>query len=98
MRVLDIAITKSGKIVLITQVSEHPYNDNPPTATVEFIGPGGEKVAWYYEEELNIIDSLPMVLARMGTSPGSSGFTIPKDYFTGRVKCTDEDMEADEDD
>ena len=83
MRVLDIARTPKGNIVLITEVSEQPYDDNPPTAAVTFIGPGGdeEKTAWYDEKELKVIDSLPMVLARMGTAGGGSSFRIPHDYF-----------------
>lgn len=76
MKALDIAITEKGSIVLITEVSESG------DAAVEFIGPDNdEKRAWWDEEELKIIDTLPLVLARMATAQGNSGIEIPPDYF-----------------
>ena len=51
----------------------------------EFMGKNteGGKVAWYLEDDVIVIDSLPLLLARIATRPGGSGFQVPKDYFGG---------------
>lgn len=82
MKPLDIAKTAQGSLCIITEVNDH-RGENRFTAAVHFIGPYDrhEKVAWYTPEELIIIDSLPMVLARIAVSPGGSGMSLPADLF-----------------
>jgi len=85
MKALDIAIVKENeRVVLITQVSSYVARGGKvESASVEYIGPypHGMKVAWFDSDELEVIDSLPLLLARIATRPGGSGFTIDKDYF-----------------
>lgn len=77
MKALDIARTQDGDIVLITQVGGQTMS-----ASVEYIGPNkGIKSAWFESDELEVIDSLPRLLARVATHVGGSGYPIPADYF-----------------
>ena len=59
MKPLDIVLTPSGGVGLVTVVSESG------TASVEWInGFAGGKSAWWKSDELKVIDSLPDLLAR----------------------------------
>ena len=86
MQVLDFVITPNGSFAIITECIDNE-------ASIEFIGENkfNEGLAWYNKDELIIIDSLPLILARMGTSSGGSNSKIPKNYFNGNIKIREED-------
>lgn len=61
MRPLDFVITPKGQFAIIEHVQTTQGIVN---ASIEFIGINKEyeKIAWYSEDELEIIDNLPHVL------------------------------------
>lgn len=66
MKALDIVRTPKGAIGFITET-----NDNGQQASISFIGDtnkGGEKNAWWNLGELEVIDSIPKMIA-MATCP-----------------------------
>jgi hypothetical protein len=71
MKALDFVKTPKGFIALIKET-----NNNGEQASIDFVGggnPSGEKSAWWSKEELEVIDSLPHMLARSTCHPFGSG-------------------------
>ena len=75
MKPLDFIRTESGSIGIITEVST---NGDQHTASVEFLYPFQElKAAWWYEDEFEVIDNLPDILARSMKHPFGSNSLQP---------------------
>lgn len=71
MKALDIVRVSSGSIGFITET-----NNEFKSASVDFIktlSKRNDKTAWYYESELEVIDSIPRLLAKAMAHPFGSG-------------------------
>ena len=65
MKPLDFVKTPKGGFAIIKEIDE--YDGGKIQSSIIFIGdlnPGKEKNAWWREGELEVIDSLPSLLAR----------------------------------
>jgi len=61
MKPLDFVKTQKGNIALITEIE---YFDGISQASIEFLeGNVNERSAWWYENELEVINSLPLILS-----------------------------------
>lgn len=82
MKPLDIVKTYHGNIAIVTQ-SQVPQEWTCDRVTIQFIGPhpGETKTGWYNETELTLIDSLPLILAKMATKSDGADIVIPGDYY-----------------
>lgn len=78
MKPLDFVKTPKGNFAIIREVSESG-------ASIEFIGEvpmfNREKSAWWDAEELQIIDSLPNLLARTMSHPFGAGDSAGDKHF-----------------
>lgn len=78
MKPLDFVKTPKGNFAIIREVSESG-------ASIEFIGEvsmfNHEKNAWWDAEELQIIDSLPNLLARTMSHPFGTGDSAGDKHF-----------------
>jgi len=75
MKPLDFVKTKKGNVGMITEVST---SGNVLSASVEFLGTfKGEKSAWWYEDEFEIIDNLPDLISRELKHPFGEGSLQP---------------------
>lgn len=62
MKPLDFVITKNGSIGMITEVST---TQGILSASISFLRNfKGEKTAWWYAHEFDVIDNLPDMLSR----------------------------------
>ena len=71
MKALDIVRTPKGAIGFITET-----NDNGQQASINFIGDtnkGGEHNAWWNLGELEVIDSIPKMIAMATCHPFGKG-------------------------
>lgn len=79
MKALDIVTTPGGGIAIITET-----NLNGKEASIDYINglnPSQEHNAWWLEEELKVIDSLPNLLARSMAHPFGCGGTDVETFF-----------------
>ena len=71
MKPLDFVKTPKGNIAIITET-----NNLGAQASITFIGrqnPDNEKNAWWYSNELEVIDNLPLLLAYSTAHPFGQG-------------------------
>ena len=71
MKALDIVRTPKGAIGFITETK-----DNGQAAAINFIGDtnkGGENNAWWNIEQLEVIDSIPRMIAKAMCHPFGRG-------------------------
>lgn len=71
MKALDIVRTPGGGIAFITET-----NNNGKEASINYIGginPKGEYNAWWNVKELEVIDSIPKMLALATAHPFGKG-------------------------
>ena len=86
MQPLDFIRTKAGSIGMITET-----NNKGTQASVDFIykvkpdGLNGEKNAWWKEEELEILTSLPLLLSEATCHPFGKG-QEDAEYFFNRER------------
>jgi len=72
MKALDIVRTPKGAIAFITET-----NNNGQKASITFIGDtnkGSEKNAWWNLNDLEVIDSIPKMLALATCHPFGKGY------------------------
>lgn len=69
MQPLDIVRTPKGGIAIISET-----NNGGSQASINWLGPSTrEKNAWWREDELEVVNSLPRVLAMMTAHPFGRG-------------------------
>lgn len=68
MKALDIVKTPKGNIAFVTET-----NNNGKRASINFIGNAKEHNAWWDESELEVIDSIPRMLAMALYHPFGDG-------------------------
>ena len=74
MKPLDFVITHKGNIAMIIEVSTL----NSPTASIRFLEKRvGERSAWWNENELEIIGSLPDLLSQNLKHPSGNNSLQP---------------------
>lgn len=80
IRPLDFVLTPKGNIALVDETNG---DDESVEVSITFINPehGGERNAWWREEELKIINSLPYILADGMRHPFGSGHITAKKHF-----------------
>jgi hypothetical protein len=84
VRPLDFVQTRMGSIALVTE-THPPGNGLPRQASISFIGPSqGEKSAWWDEDDLEVIDSLPRLLAAATLHPFGHGRADVETFFGPR--------------
>lgn len=79
MRALDIVRTPKGGIAFITET-----NDNGKTASISYINnlnTSNEHNAWWDEDELEVIDSIPRLIADATCHPFGKGPKDVKAFF-----------------
>ena len=79
MKALDIVRTPKGGIAFITET-----NDNGKQASIRFIDSlniGREHNAWWGVDELEVIDSIPKMLAEATAHPFGQGKDDVKEFF-----------------
>ena len=79
MKALDIVRTPKGGIAFITET-----NNEGKQASIKYIGdlnPGNERGAWWDESELEVIDSLPKMIAMATCHPFGRGESDVKKFF-----------------
>lgn len=79
MKALDIVRTPEGGIAFITET-----NDEGKQASIKYIGdlnPGNERGAWWDESELEVIDSLPKMIAMATAHPFGRGKDDVERFF-----------------
>lgn len=79
MKALDIVKTPKGGIAFITET-----NNKGKTASINFIrglNPEREHNAWWSEKDLEVIDSIPRLIAEATTHPFGSGSEDVKHFF-----------------
>lgn len=79
IRALDFVRTPGGNIAIVTETS---VVQGVLKIAISYIGPwGGERNAWWKESELEVIDSLPSLLARTICHPFGDGEIKAKEHF-----------------
>ena len=80
IRPLDFVLTPGGNIALVSETSE---DNESILVAITFINPehGKERNAWWNEEDLKVINSLPYILADGMAHPFGKGQIIAKKYF-----------------
>ena len=80
IRPLDFVLTPEGNIALINETNE---NDGLIEVSITFINPkhGKERNAWWKEEDLKVINSLPYILADGMRHPFGKGHITAKKHF-----------------
>jgi hypothetical protein len=79
MKALDIVKTPKGGIAFITET-----NDSGKQASINYIGnlnPGREHNAWWDEKDLEVISSIPKMLAEATAHPFGCGKNDVKLFF-----------------
>jgi hypothetical protein len=79
MKALDIVRTPKGGIAFITET-----NDNGKKASISYINNlniGEEHNAWWNENELEVIDSIPRLIAEATCHPFGKGSEDVKKFF-----------------
>jgi hypothetical protein len=69
MKPLDIVLVES-QMAVIREISSNGE------ASIIYIGDVGGKTAWFRSDEIEVIDSIPAVIARMAVHPSSEGNAI----------------------
>lgn len=78
MKALDIVKTPKGGIAFITETAR-----SGSLASIDFIGglnPKDERNAWWNKDELEVIDSIPKLLA-IALSQSDAGLKDAKEFF-----------------
>lgn len=84
MKPLDFVKTKKGNIALVTEVRDTQGELNASIRFLEKLEPGyGEKNAWWTEDELTIIGSLPDLLSQNLSHPMGQNSIQPFALTTG---------------
>lgn len=80
MKPLDFVRTPNGAIAIVTETN---MTQGHHIACIDFIGTNltQERNAWWYEEELQVIDSLPHLLARELAHPFGRGLEMADKFF-----------------
>ena len=80
IRPLDFVLTPKGNIALVDETNG---DDESVEVSITFINPehGGERNAWWREEELKVINSLPYILADGMRHPFGRGYITAKKHF-----------------
>ena len=80
IRPLDFVLTPKGNIALVDETNG---DDESVEVSITFINPehGGERNAWWREEELKVINSLPYILADGMRHPFGRGYISAKKHF-----------------
>lgn len=82
MQPLDFVLTPLGAIALVSEVNEPQQPGMKRQASITFIGPSkGEHNAWWSEDELQVIDSLPRILAVGLCHPFGAGKPVARNSF-----------------
>lgn len=79
MKALDIVRTPKGGIAFIVET-----NGSGKQAAINYIGnlnPGRERNAWWYEKDLEVISSIPKMLAEATAHPHGQGGDDVKLFF-----------------
>lgn len=85
MRPLDFVRTPKGNIALITETNSHGLQ-----ASISFIGKqnrDNEKNAWWDEKELEVIDTLPHLIAVNMCHPFGRGREDVEEYYSRKEKA-----------
>ena len=80
IRPLDFVLTPKGNIALVNETNG---DDESVEVSITFINPehGEERNAWWREEELKVINSLPYILANGMRHPFGRGHITAKKHF-----------------
>lgn len=80
IRPLDFVLTPEGNIALVNETNE---DNGLINVDITFINPehGGERNAWWREEDLKVINSLPYILANGIRHPFGKGQITVKKHF-----------------
>lgn len=80
IRPLDFVLTPEGNIALVDETNE---NNGLIEVSITFINPehGKERNAWWKEEDLKVINSLPYILADGMRHPFGKGLITVKKHF-----------------
>lgn len=79
MKALDIVRTPNGGIAFVTET-----NYNGKSASINYIGDlniGNERNAWWDEQELTVIDSIPRMIAMATAHPFGIGKRDVEELF-----------------
>ena len=79
MKALDIVRTPKGGIAFVTET-----NDGGEIASIDYINgcnPGNEHNAWWRENELEVLDSIPRLIANATYHPFGTGEKDVKKFF-----------------
>lgn len=79
MKALDIVRTPKGGIAFVTET-----NYNGKSASINYIGDlniGNERNAWWDEQELTVIDSIPKMIAMATAHPFGIGKRDVEELF-----------------
>ena len=80
IRPLDFVLTPEGNIALVKETNEDAESIK---VSITFINPehGEEYNAWWREEDLKVINSLPYILASDMSHPFGRGYITAKKHF-----------------
>ena len=80
IRPLDFVLTPEGNIALVKETNEDAESIK---VSITFINPehGEERNAWWREEDLKVINSLPYILANGMRHPFGKGQITAKKHF-----------------
>ena len=80
IRPLDFVLTPGGNIALVNETNE---DNGLINVSITFINPehGEEHNAWWREEDLKVINSLPYILANGMRHPFGKGQITAKKHF-----------------
>ena len=80
IRPLDFVLTPKGNIALVNETNGDAGSIE---VSITFINPehGEEYNAWWKEEDLKVINSLPYILANGMSHPFGRGYITAKKYF-----------------
>ena len=83
IKALDFVRTPNGALALVTET--HALWGGARQASIRFVGPSlGERNAWWNEDELEVVDSLPRILAYSIAHPFGSGRVDAERFFGPR--------------
>ncbi len=87
MKALDIVQTPKGGIALVTETSHRGSK-----VAIVWLGPHtGERNAWWRDDELKVVNSLPRVLAKILAHPMGNGREDVERFFP--LECKTDDRE-----
>jgi hypothetical protein len=77
MKPLDIVTTPKGAVAVVTETDGHKAR----IAYIRGLDKKRQHNAWWSENELDVIDSIPRILADELSAPGGSGFQAGDQFF-----------------